>query len=110
MITKGYGITVSDIDDGCPADFEPYEMAHNEELKEHDFLLYNMGLYNMSAFATVIANGFGKKETYIKEPLLTKYENENNEVAAESREEIAIIEMNQWMRRCKNYGLESSPL
>ena len=109
MVTKGYGITVDDIDNGCPNDFKPYDLAHNEELKEKDTLLYEMGLYNLSALSTVIANVFGKREQYMKEPLLAKVENDKKAETAEGREEVAALEMSLWMKRCEAYGLEQSP-
>lgn len=80
MVTKGHGFTVDDIDWSCPADLEPYEKAHREEIKEADSLLYSAGLYNkiafevvMSHFAAGLANKKSKAE-YLDKPLLAQIE------------------------------------
>ncbi len=107
-MTRGYGITTADIDDGCPNDFKAYELAHNEEIREKDTMNYFMGLYNLSALSTIIAGITGKNAKYPEEPFMSKVEKTNNSTA-EGREIIATIEMNQWMRRCAEQGLPQSP-
>lgn len=106
MVTKGYGITVSDIDNGCPSDFKDYELAHNEEIKEKDFLNYYMGLYNLSALSVVVNFGKDKRE-YPKEPFLSTIE--KKATTAKGREIIASMEMQQRMNILSRMGLAPSP-
>ena len=106
MVTKGYGITLNDIDNGCPADFKDYDLAHNEEIREQDLLNYYMGLYNLSALSVAV-NFTKEKRKYPKEPFLAKVE--KNVTAAEGREVIAQIEMQQRINILNNLGLPQSP-
>lgn len=82
MVTKGYGLTIDEIDWSCPADLEPYAKAHNMEIKEHDSVMHVMGLYNKLAFEVVMAhfganlNGKRSKEKYIDKPLMQLAEQE----------------------------------
>ena len=82
MVTKGYGLSVDDIDWSCPADLEPYAKAYNLETREKDTLMHTMGLYNKIAYEVVMAHfgaGLaGKKcnEKYIEKPFMQKSEEE----------------------------------
>lgn len=82
MVTKGYGLTVEDIDWSCPSDLEPYSKAHKEEIKEVDSLLYSMGLYNKMAYEVVMAHfgaglaGKTSRAKYIEAPFLENSEKE----------------------------------
>ena len=83
MVTKGYGFTVEDIDWSCPADLQPYGKAHVMELKETDRMLYNMGVYNKSAFGTVMADfaaGFAGKKSRAKYMSKTIFEQLEDEI------------------------------
>lgn len=74
-MTKGYGLTVEDIDWSCPADLEPYAQAQRYEMMQKDSLMHIMGMYNMSAVSVAIDRGFSGRKArteYIKEPLLQK--------------------------------------
>ena len=73
MVTKGYGLSVDDIDWSCPAELEPYNKAHSMEQKEQDEQLWSMGIYVESDVRTEIDRSFhGKKATskYIEKPIL----------------------------------------
>lgn len=73
MVTKGYGLTIDNIDWSCPEELEPYNKAHIMERKEQDEKLWSMGIYVESAVRTAIDRSFnGKKATskYIEEPIL----------------------------------------
>jgi hypothetical protein len=108
MVTKGYGITIDDIHEGCPNDFKPYDLAHTEEIQEKDSLNYYAGMYNMSALSTVLAAVFGKHEKYVEKPIVSTLLDKKNSTA-EGREVVASIEMNEWMKKCRMQGLPSSP-
>lgn len=108
MVTKGYGITVADIDDSCPNDLKPYELAHNQELIEQDQMNYFSGLYTLSAFSKVMASVFGKNAPYPKEPLFGQLQSKPKNVG-EGNEEIAVFEMKQRSRMLTDMGLPGSP-
>lgn len=71
-VTKGYGITVEDINNGCPTDFKPYVDAYDLETKEHDAEMHRNGIYTLKAFSVALANAFSKnsKAQYFEKPLL----------------------------------------
>jgi hypothetical protein len=77
-VTKGYGITVDDINWMCPADLEPYAKAHMMELKEKDMYIHAVyGNYAISSFITsfdICLNGKKAKTEYIKD-LITNQRN-----------------------------------
>ena len=73
MVTKGYGLTIDDIDWSCPAELEPYNKAHAMEKKEQDEQLWSMGIYVESAVRTAIDRSFNVKKAtskYIEKPIL----------------------------------------
>lgn len=85
VATKGYGLSVDDIDWSSPADMKPYLKAHNEELKEKDYLSWLQGQYMLSAVSVAIEHclaGRRAKTKYIKKPLLQEIE-ENNKPMTE---------------------------
>lgn len=80
VATKGYGLSVDDIDWSCPADMEPYLKAHKEELKEKDYLAWIQGQYTLSAVSVAVEHclaGRKAKSKYIKKPLLQELEEKN---------------------------------
>lgn len=82
MVTKGYGLTIDDIDWSCPTDLEPYAKAHDMEIREKDSMMHEMGLYNKLAFEVVMAHfsaqlaGKRSKEKYIDKPIMQMVEEE----------------------------------
>ena len=55
MVTKGYGLTVHDIDMSCPADLEPYAKAYKLEQDNMDALMWAWwGNYGFSATLTAV--------------------------------------------------------
>lgn len=105
MVTKGYGFSVCDIDNSCPADLEPYAKAHDMERKESDQLAWMYcGNYIISAISVAIdhcLNGKKAKSEYIKESLLKDY-GENDGLTQEEmdRKEIEkmLIAERQWQQ------------
>lgn len=113
-MTKGYGIAIKDIDDSCPSELRPYEKAHKKEMVEKDTLNYQQGIYNMSAFSTVLLNIIEKhsKAEYIGKPLLVKMlEEADKEINGnpERKEEAAVYEMKQRILLLRSQGLPESP-
>jgi len=82
IATKGYGLSVDDIDWSSPADMKPYLKAHNEELKEQDFLAWLSNLYTLSAVSVAVEHclaGRKAKSKYIEKPLMQKIEEKQQE-------------------------------
>lgn len=69
IVTKGYGFSISDIDESCPADLEPYNKAYKLEQKTNDSLVYAwFGEYFRSALGAM----FDSKEKYAEKPILSR--------------------------------------
>ena len=113
MVTKGYGITVADIDSSCPNDLEPYIKAHEQEILEKDKLIHVWwGIYGLSAVSVAVEHclaGKKAKSKYIDVPIMQKSQknNLNNE---ESNEEVAVFEMKQRTNLLRQSGLPESPM
>lgn len=96
MVTKGYGLSIDDIDWSCPTDLEPYAKAHNEELKEKDQLMHTMGIYNKIAFDVIMAHfgaGLAGKKSdaeYIKEPFTQSVDKNNEEEKLQKQRELFV--------------------
>lgn len=113
MVTKGYGLTVNDIDQSCPADLEAYEKAHSKELEEQDYMQHMWwGNYGISALHFALEHCIGgekSKSKYIKSPILSKEVQKTNGYK-ESKEEVAIFEMKQRIELLRKQGLPESPI
>ena len=86
MVTKGYGLTVEDIDSSCPSDLEPYAEAYRLEMVERDNYIYSVfGNYAISAVAFAIEHNFAKnpKSEYMKNPMLSLDNISNREMSEE---------------------------
>lgn len=86
LATKGYGFTLEMIDWSSPADMKPYLKAHNEELKEKDYLAWLQGQYTLSAVSVAVEHclaGRKAKSNYIKKPLLQELEEQNKPMTEE---------------------------
>ena len=87
MVTKGYRLTVHDIDWSCPADLEPYAKAHKQETLENDSLMHVWwGNYGLSAVSVAVEHclaGKKAKSKYIKEPILQQIESKNKPMSEE---------------------------
>lgn len=112
MVTKGYGFTVNDIDQSCPADLEPYAKAHNKEIMEQDALQYAWyGSYGLSALNVAIEHCFAGKKAkskYVEKPIFFEEETKSNGYK-ESQEEVAVFEMKQRIELLRKQGLPESP-
>ena len=78
MVTKGYGLTVHDIDMSCPADLEPYAKAYKLEQDNVDALMWAWwGNYGFSATLTAVERclaGKKSKTKYIDKPISQRAE------------------------------------
>ena len=114
MVTKGYGLTIDNIDWSCPADLEPYAKAHNLEVIEQDNLMWAWwGNYGLSAVSVAIERNFAgqkAKSEYIKNSVLQKHMQESNNGNKEAHEECAVFEMKQRINLLRQQGLPESPV
>lgn len=112
LATKGYGWSVADIDESCPADLQPYASAYMLERKYRDMEAWmQWGAYGLSAVATAIEHNLAGKKAkskYVKHPVIGKdLDGSNRNV--ESDEECAVYEMKQRIRSLEMSGLPQSP-
>lgn len=106
MVTKGYGLTVNDIDQSCPADLEPYAIAYKEQMNIFDAQNWKLGQYIMAS----IGSAFSKNIKYPKEPMFQIADNLSGNGYKESQEEVAIYEMKQRIELLRQKGLPESPM
>jgi len=109
MVTKGYGLTINDIDWSCPADLEPYEKAYKLEARETDSIIHAVcGSYVLSAVSVAVEHClFGKKakSQYIKEPIMTKALKDAKNEFTEKDIQMAILTEKRYMAMAVNKGL-----
>lgn len=111
VATKGYGLSIDDIDWSSPADMKPYLKAHKEELKERDYLAWVQGQYALSAVSVAVEHCLAGKKArseYIKEPILPKvFENNGltEEQIYEKEVRKAILTEQRYMEIAINKGL-----
>lgn len=83
--------------DGTPADLKPYVTAFNENQKQKDADMWQMGIYVQSAVSVAVSNAlYGKKShaEYLKQPLYKyreekiKEENMSEEEKAQGRKQL----------------------
>lgn len=95
MVTKGYGITIQEINWSCPADLEPYNLAHEKEIEEKDALNWQLGQYFSYALDSTVCNAIlwrrkgEKAHSYISEPFsyrAIEAENESEKELQRQRE------------------------
>lgn len=82
LATKGYGLSVEEIDMSSPAGMKPYLKAHEEELKEKDYLAWLSNQYTLSAVSVAVEHclaGRKAKSKYIEKPLMQEIEEKQQE-------------------------------
>lgn len=104
LATKGYGLSVDDIDWSSPADMEPYLRAYKVQKNEQDLLQWQMGQYMAAAVSCVFPKG-----KYPKKPMFQVEESIKKNGNMESQEEIAVFEMKLRTKALKMQGLPESP-
>lgn len=73
LATKGYGLSVDDIDWSSPADMEPYLRAYKVQKNEQDLLQWQMGQYMAAAVSCVFPKGkYPKKPMFQVEESIKK--------------------------------------
>lgn len=106
MVTKGYGITVNDIDQSCPADLIPYEKAYKMLANMRDIENWQLGQY----ISASISSAFSKKTKYPKKPMFQIEDDAKENGYKESKEEVAVFEMKQRIELLRQKGLPESPM
>lgn len=106
MATKGYGLTVNDIDQSCPADLEPYVKAYETQMNISDVKNWQLGQYIMAS----IGSAFSKKAKYPDKPMFQISNNISDSGYKESQEEVAVFEMKQRIELLRKQGLPESPM
>lgn len=105
MVTKGYGLTIDDIDWSCPADLEPYSQAFAMRENLKDTKNWQLGQYVAEAISCVFS-----KEKYPNKPVFQIEKEETISAAKESREVVAVYEMQQRINQLRQQGLPESPI
>lgn len=80
MVTKGYGLTVHDIDWSCPADLEPYAKAYKLKMQEWDYMNWILNQYTLSAVSVAVEHclaGRKARSKYIEKPIMQQIEEKN---------------------------------
>lgn len=109
MVTKGYGLTLHDIDWSCPSDLQLYAKVHSMERKEKDTLVHAwIGSYGINAIMVSldrVMNGRKAKLKYTEETLLSKIEEENRPLTQEEIERQRAIFVEQLKLKKANFDL-----
>ncbi len=112
METKGYGLTLHDIDWSCPTDLEPYEKARKLELVENDGIIHAAcGSYVLSAVSVAVEHclaGRKARSKYIENPIMQELEKCRSGYK-ESSEDIAVYEMKLRSKALREQGFPESP-
>lgn len=103
-MTKGYGVTVEEIDWSCPADLETYEKAYKMQRNEKDLMQWQLGQYVAAALSCMFPKGI-----YPKKPMFQMEKEIKKNGNRESQEEVAVFEMKQRIKALRTQGLPESP-
>lgn len=98
LATKGYRITLTDIDWSSPSDMEPYLKAYKLEKNERDTLQWQMGQYMAAAVSCVFPKG-----KYPKNPIFQI--TEEKEGITERDIQMAILTEQRYMAIAIGKGL-----
>lgn len=100
MVTKGYGITIQEINWSCPADLELYNLAHEKEIEEKDALNWQLGQYFAYALDSTVCNAIlwrkkgEKAHSYISEPFsLGAKEDNDSEKELQRQRELFVAKL-----------------
>ena len=109
MVTKGYGLSLHDIDWSCPSELEPYAKAHSMERKEKESLVQAwVGSYGINAFVVAldkVMNGRKSTAKYTETTLIAKAEEENRPLTQEEIERQRAIFVEQLIMKKANFDL-----
>lgn len=95
-------MSIDDIDWSCPADMKPYLKAHEEELKEKDYLAWLFNQYTLSAVSVAVEHCFAGRKAhseYIKEPILQTKEKNKPLTEDEKQKEVDLFFARENARR-----------
>ena len=111
MITDGCRINTEYIDNSCPTELEPYEIAYNLKMKQKDSFAYAcVGNYVTSAVLVAVdhcLNGRKAKSEYTKERAIQDESKISENYR--SNEQCAVYEMKQRINLLRSNGLPESP-
>lgn len=97
MVTKGYGLTIDDIDNSSPADLKPYADAYYLERKTKDADAWSWcGNYVMSAVVVAVdhvLNGRKAESQYISEPVLQDTNEEMTQDELQREREALVMRL-----------------
>lgn len=98
--------------ESCPKELEPYDIAHQRQIEEQDYLQHLWwGNYGISAISVALEHclaGKKAKSKYIEKPIIFGKTFEDNGYK-ESQEEVAVFEMKQRIELLRKKGLPESP-
>ena len=102
MVTKGYNLSVEDINASCPADLDPYMDAYNMEKIERDTYIWAaVGTYGrdmLSSTLDALLNGTKAKAKYTENALYEEVKGRIEE-SQMSEEELHQKELKEWVRQ-----------
>lgn len=104
LATKGYGLSVGDIDMSSPADMKPYLKIYQMQMNQEDLRQWQLGQYITAAISCIFPKG-----KYPKKPMFQIEEHEEHNGYKESKEETAVFEMKQRINLLRKSGLPESP-
>lgn len=96
-----------------PRILKAYVKAQEKKMDEIDQLMWTMGLYVRSAVGTAVEHvlaGRKAQSTYVERPFRYDGEDENENHNDESKEQVAVFEMNQRINLLRQQGLPESPM
>jgi hypothetical protein len=110
------GASREEVDDSCPTDLKPYEIAYKERMKQIDYQLWLNGVYTESAVFCAIDKAFSGKKAqskYIEEPLLEtalKYDDMTEEEIMDMKIREAIAAEEKWSQQSILRGLPETQI
>ena len=104
--TKGYGLSIEDIDWSSPADLEPYGKAKQIEENEKDIGRWQLGQY----ISVAIGSSFSKNCKYPEKPMfqLKDEVDLSDEEIYERELRKALLAEEQWIIAGKQKGLKET--
>lgn len=98
LATKGYGLSVEDIDWSSPADMKPYLQAYKIKKNEEDLKQWQLGQYILAAVSCISPKG-----KYPKKPMFQIGEKPGE--ITEKDIQMAILTEQKYMAMAVNRGL-----
>lgn len=107
LVTKGYGLSLHDIDWSCPSEMDVYIKAYQMEREEKDALVYAwIGSYGISALTFAIEHclaGRKAKAKYIDKPIMKDIQAESKTLSEEETQKAVDLFFAQEKARRVNW-------